>query len=161
MLDHVVKGTTANVGLGATPREGPNGLLTTMNCNTTTSCCKHLRVKEVGKQSNAINLHYLNFLGTVMLRPLLVIWGSGAWDDSSPTTPLPHASFWVQVSWRLFCCLFGTVVQSLKCLQSVFPALSVFSFGPVLEPYFPSPSPSPPPFSTFLSQHASHLEAFC
>jgi hypothetical protein len=46
-------------------------------------------VKEEGKQSNTIDLYYLNFLGTVMLRPHLVILGDGAWDDSSPTTPLP------------------------------------------------------------------------
>jgi hypothetical protein len=39
-------------------------------------------VKEVIKQSNMINLYYLNFLGMVMLRPVLVILGGDAWDDS-------------------------------------------------------------------------------
>jgi hypothetical protein len=62
-----------------------------MNCDTAISRSEHLRVKEVGKQSNPINLYYLNFLGTVMLRPLLVILGGGAWDDSLLTTPLPPA----------------------------------------------------------------------
>jgi hypothetical protein len=40
---------TGNVGLGATPRERPNGPPTIMNCDTTTSRSKHLRVKEMGK----------------------------------------------------------------------------------------------------------------
>jgi hypothetical protein len=67
-----------NAHFGATPRERPNGPPTIMNCDTTTSYSEYLKVKEVGKQSNPINLYYLNFLGTVMLRPLLVILGSGA-----------------------------------------------------------------------------------
>jgi hypothetical protein len=29
----------------------------------------------MGKQDNTINLYYMNFLGTVMLRPLLVTMG--------------------------------------------------------------------------------------
>jgi hypothetical protein len=47
-----------------------------------------MRVKQVIKQGNAINLYYLNFFGIVMLRPLLVVLGGGAWDDSSPWPPL-------------------------------------------------------------------------
>jgi hypothetical protein len=47
-----------------------------------------MRVKEVIKQGMVINLYYLNFLGTVMLRPVLVILGGGAGGDSSPSTPL-------------------------------------------------------------------------
>jgi hypothetical protein len=47
-----------------------------------------MRVKEVIKQGNAINLYYLNFLGTVILRPILVILGGGAGGDFSPATPL-------------------------------------------------------------------------
>jgi hypothetical protein len=43
-----------------------------------------MRVKGVIKQDNAINLYYLNFLGTVMLRPVRVILGGGTWDDSPP-----------------------------------------------------------------------------
>jgi hypothetical protein len=43
-----------------------------------------MRVKDVIKQGNAINLYYLNFLGMVMLRPVLVTLGGGAWDDSPP-----------------------------------------------------------------------------
>jgi hypothetical protein len=43
-----------------------------------------MRVKDVIKQDNAINLYYLNFLRTVMLRPVLVVFGVGAWDDSPP-----------------------------------------------------------------------------
>jgi hypothetical protein len=62
-----------------------------MNCDTTTSPYKYLRVKNMGKKSNAINLYYLNFLGTVMLRPLLVILDGCVWDGSSPTIPLPPA----------------------------------------------------------------------
>jgi hypothetical protein len=49
----------------------------------------------VGKQSNAINLYYLNFLGTVMLLPLLVVLDSSGWDDSLPSTlllPVVHSS---------------------------------------------------------------------
>jgi hypothetical protein len=33
------------------------------------------------KQGNAINLYYLNFLGMVMLRLVLVTLGGGAWDN--------------------------------------------------------------------------------
>jgi hypothetical protein len=44
--------------------------------------------KEVIKQGNAIHLYYLNFLGTVMLRPVLVTFDGGAGGDSSPFTPL-------------------------------------------------------------------------
>jgi hypothetical protein len=31
-------------------------------------------MKEVIKQGNAVNLYYLDFLGMVMLRPVLVVW---------------------------------------------------------------------------------------
>jgi hypothetical protein len=41
-------------------------------------------MEEAIKQGNAINLCYLNFLGTVMLRAVLVTLGGGAWDDSPP-----------------------------------------------------------------------------
>jgi hypothetical protein len=41
-------------------------------------------MEEVIKQGNAIDLYYLNFLGTVMLHPVLVTLGGGAWDDSPP-----------------------------------------------------------------------------
>jgi hypothetical protein len=37
-----------------------------------------MRMKEVIKQGNAINLYYLNLLGIVMLRPVLVTLGGGA-----------------------------------------------------------------------------------
>jgi hypothetical protein len=43
-----------------------------------------MRLKKVIEKSNAINLYYLNLLGMVILRPVLVILGGGAWDDSPP-----------------------------------------------------------------------------
>jgi hypothetical protein len=43
-----------------------------------------MRVKRVIKQGNAINLYYPNLLGMVMLRPVLVTLGGGAWDNSPP-----------------------------------------------------------------------------
>jgi hypothetical protein len=47
-----------------------------------------MRVDEVGKQDNAINLYSLNFLGTVMLRPLLVTLGGVGRDFSSLALPV-------------------------------------------------------------------------
>jgi hypothetical protein len=41
-------------------------------------------MSEVIKQGNAVNLYYLNFLEMVMLCPVLVVLGGGAWDDSLP-----------------------------------------------------------------------------
>jgi hypothetical protein len=43
-----------------------------------------MKMEEVIKQGNVINLYYLDSLGTVMLRPVLVTLGGGAWDDSPP-----------------------------------------------------------------------------
>jgi hypothetical protein len=37
-----------------------------------------MRVNGVVKQGNLINLYYLNLLGMVMLRPVLVTLGGGA-----------------------------------------------------------------------------------
>jgi hypothetical protein len=65
-----------NIELSATPKEYLNRLLIIINYNTTTSYSKHLRVKEIGKQSNLVNLYYLNFLEIVILHPLLVILSS-------------------------------------------------------------------------------------
>jgi hypothetical protein len=47
-----------------------------------------MKMKEVIKQGNAINFYYLNLLGMVMLRPVLVTLGSRAEGASSLFTPL-------------------------------------------------------------------------
>jgi hypothetical protein len=41
-------------------------------------------MEEMIKQDNGINLYCMNFLGMVMLRPVLVTLSGGAWDDSPP-----------------------------------------------------------------------------
>jgi hypothetical protein len=70
--------------IGKSPGELQNGQPTTVNCFTTLSRCNFVRMNEVIKQGKAINLYYLNFQGIVMLRPVLVVLGGGAWDDSPP-----------------------------------------------------------------------------
>jgi hypothetical protein len=102
-------------------------------------------MKEVIKKGTVINLYYLNFLGTVMLRPVLVILGGGAGGDSSPSTPLAPP---VHLSTRflLGACFFEVVAWVIWDCCAIFLELP-------LEPSFPSPSSSPlepfhkPPFS--------------
>jgi hypothetical protein len=57
---------------------------TSVDWITTINCRNFSRMKEVIKQGNAVNLYYLSSLGMVMLRPVLVVLSSGAWDDSPP-----------------------------------------------------------------------------
>jgi hypothetical protein len=54
-----------------------------------------MRVKEVGKQGNAINLYYLNLLRSVTLRPLVVIFlgGDGAGLGTAHVDAPPPDSF--------------------------------------------------------------------
>jgi hypothetical protein len=47
-----------------------------------------VKIEEVIKQDVAINFYHLNFLGIVMLRPVLVTLGGGADRDSSLFNPL-------------------------------------------------------------------------
>jgi hypothetical protein len=95
-------------------------------------------------------MYYLNFLGMVMLRPVLVTLGGGAGGSSSLFTPLAPA---VHLSTRflLGAFLFEAVacdtwdgcaisLASAACLS--FSFCSLFWAPP--EPSFPSPSPSPP-----------------
>jgi hypothetical protein len=86
-------------------------------------------VEEVIKQSKVINLYYLNFLGTVMLRPILVTLGSGAGGDSSLSTLL---ALLVHLSIRFFLgtCFFKVVAGVIwdKCV--IFLAYTAcFSFS--------------------------------
>jgi hypothetical protein len=86
-------------------------------------------VEEVIKQSKVINLYYLNFLGTVMLRPVLVTLGSGAGGDSLLSTLL---ALLVHLSIRFFLgtCFFKVVAGVIwdKCV--IFLACTAcFSFS--------------------------------
>jgi hypothetical protein len=88
-----------------------------------------MRVKVVIKQGNAINLHYLNFLGMVMLRPVLVTLGGGAGGDSSlftPLAPLVHAS----TRFLLGVCFFEAVAGTLcDCCAIFLASAACFSFS--------------------------------
>jgi hypothetical protein len=55
-----------------------------VNWNTTISRSDFERLKKVIKEDNTTNLLYFNLLGMVILRPVLVILGGGASDDSPP-----------------------------------------------------------------------------
>jgi hypothetical protein len=86
-------------------------------------------VKEVIEQSNVINLYYLNFLGTVMLRPVLVTLGSGAGGDSSPSTLL---TLLVHLSTRflLGTCFFKVVAEVIWGKRAIFLVCTAcFSFS--------------------------------
>jgi hypothetical protein len=56
----------------------PKWVTTSVNCFNTFSRCIYIEMKGVIKQDNAINFYYINFLGMVMLRPVLVTLGGGA-----------------------------------------------------------------------------------
>jgi hypothetical protein len=70
--------------IGKSPGEHQNEPPPSVNQFNTTSGCIYIEMEEVVEQGNAINLYYLIFLGMVILRPVLVTLGGGAWDDSPP-----------------------------------------------------------------------------
>jgi hypothetical protein len=70
--------------IGKSPGEHQNGPPPSVNRFNTTSGCIYIEMEEVIEQGNAINLYYLNFLGMVILHPVLVTSGGGAWDDPPP-----------------------------------------------------------------------------
>jgi hypothetical protein len=78
-----------------------------------------VKIEEVIKQDVAINLYYLNFLGIVMLRPVLVTLGGGADRDSSPFTPLAPP---VHLSTRflLGACFLEVVARVLRDRCAIF-----------------------------------------
>jgi hypothetical protein len=75
---------TVTVVIAKSPGEHQNEPPPSVNQFNTTSGCIYIEMEEVVEQGNAINLYYLIFLGMVILRPVLVTLGGGAWDDSPP-----------------------------------------------------------------------------
>jgi hypothetical protein len=77
------------------------------------SRCNLVEMEEVIKQGSAIKLYYLNFLGMVMLHPVLVTLGGGAGGAYSLFTPLAPpvhpstrflsgACFFETAAWRIW-----------------------------------------------------------
>jgi hypothetical protein len=69
-------------------RERQNYNLTLVNCFSTTTKLNCMQIIEIAYRINTTKLYYLNLLGMLILRPLLVTLGRNTSITSKPT-PLP------------------------------------------------------------------------
>jgi hypothetical protein len=67
--------------------EHQNDPPTSVDCFSATTWPNYMRLSLVNNKINAKNLYYLNFSGSLMLRPFLVTVGRGAGSGSPPTSP--------------------------------------------------------------------------
>jgi hypothetical protein len=116
-----------------------------------------MQSSEVANRINATKLYYLNLLGRLMLRPLLVTLGGDTGVASKPTSPLPTPNA-PPPGCLIACFLGGLFDTGLEACFLFFrgsrtglaSSLSLSSFEPAFGPSLPSPSPfcsCPPPFS--------------